>query len=347
MTNGIFEIEGRDYWDDPMKNTSSVLPKFVPEDRYGLFIDAPAEVNLRSFNRIPLLMLHAIKEQEARFYDPWDKGHLVCVRLEDRTLELDDLLDAPEVEGADDEGDSSSPPGTGAFAVTSTTNIMRMKALQRPGHCILTALVMDRTSNRIKIDVTRSSKSGYEDEAVPAFLQSFARRLPPPPAVRYLPGQSAATFTANPDSPQLPESPGIALRCERVVLYEQGKRGWVRGAIHVPVLHREIVPAVSENLPDNGGAEYGDPRPIAIVPVWLVIIGSEDGKAEVVFLRVPCFSETVPQEGETVTGYFEYDIFSRENVAGKAQTNFVYGFCGESMTGPELMAVVTADMLPS
>ncbi|QQR44528.1 hypothetical protein JKA73_37215 [Myxococcus xanthus] len=343
MAPGIFEIEGQDYWTDPFKFSARVLRKFLPEGRYGLFLDTPAEADLMRVDRIPLLALYAARQQEMRIYDPWSTGHLVAVRLEDRTLDITPLFEPPEQPGLfDQDPPPSEPPGTGALAVVEQTDALRLDALQQPGHYVLTALMMDRTSNRVQLHITRPTPGGYQDEEVARFLEAMRQQPPPPEPVRYAPGEDERQFKARPDSPPAPEAPGIAVHGERVFLYEQGRPAWIRGTFQVPVLAHERVPPRPEKDDDDG---YGEPRPVAIVPVFLVVIGSRTGEAEVISLRVPCFQDAPVKAGSLVTGHFEYDLFQHPAFTGKAQTNFVYAFCGEAMSGPTRMAVVTRDML--
>jgi hypothetical protein len=342
MATGIFEIEGRDYWTDPLKFSARVLRRFIPEGRYGLFLDAPPQVDLRRDARIPLLALYAVKRKEARIYDPWTAGHLVCVRLEDRQLEVEALFPPPEQPGVFEEEEEAQPEpaGEGAMAIVEQTDASRLEGLSRPGHCVLMALMLDRMSNRVQVHVSRSP-TGYQDDEVTRFLAALEQQRPPPEPVRLAPGQDAGTFTARPESPRPPDPAGIAVRCERVLLYEQGRPAWVRGAFRVPVLPHERVPPT----PEKGDDGHGEPRPVAIVPVWLVVVGSRTGAPVVIPLRVPCFQDTPAAPGESVIGYFEYDVFQHPAIAGQAQTNFVYAFCGEVMTGPARLAVVTRTML--
>lgn len=342
MAPGIFQIEGQDYWTDPFKFSSQVLSKFVPEGRYGLFLDAPARTSLQGIKHIPVLALYAVKQQEARIYDPWRAGHLVAVRLEDRSLECVPLFEPPEQAGVfEDDAPSTEPAGEGAMAIVDQTDALRLDSLQQPGHYLLMALMLDRTSNRVQLHVTHPTPSGYQDDEVTRFLEALRQQTPPPEPVRYAPDEDERQFQARPDSPPAPEAPGIAVRGERVFLYEPGRPAWIRGTFQVPVLAHERVPPKPET--DDDG--HGEPRPVAIVPISLVVIGSRTGEAEVISLRVPCFQDAPVEAGSLVTGHFEYDLFQHPAFTGKAQTNFVYAFCGEAMSGPTRMAVVTRDML--
>ncbi|MFP2959627.1 hypothetical protein ACLEPN_17740 [Myxococcus sp. 1LA] len=342
MAPGIFEIEGQDYWTDPFKFSAQVLSKFVPKGRYGLFLDAPAKATLQGIKSIPVLALYAVKQLEARTYNPWRAGHLVAVRLEDRALECIPLFEPPEQAGVfEDDEPSPEPTGEGAMAIVDQTDALRLDSLQQPGHYLLTALMLDRMSNRVPVHLTGAPAGGYQDEEVARFLEALKQQPPPPAPVRYAPGQDERQFQARPDSPPAPGSPGIAVHGERVFLYEPGRPAWVRGTFQVPVLAHERVPPKAE----KGDDDFGEPRPVAIVPVSLVVIGSRTGEAEVIRLRVPCFQDAPVEAGSLVTGHFEYDLFQHPAFNGKAQTNFVYAFCGEAMSGPTRMAVVTRDML--
>jgi hypothetical protein len=337
---GVFEIEGSDYWDNPMKHVLRVLGNFAPQRRFGLFLDAPSAVDLSRVDRIPLLCLYAAPARESAVYDAVKMGHLVCVRLEDRTLEVRNLLDLPEAEGVfDDESPAEDEP-SGTVAMTDQTNVLRVPLMQRRGTCLLTGILLDRVSNRVAVKLSEPYR-GFVDDAVPAFLEKLRRPAPAPERVRYLTGQSPENFQANLYTPALPNGPGIVIDCERVVLYEKGARAWLRGAVRIPVLAREIVPPPVEIGPDP----YGDPRPVAILGVSLVITGSRDGDAQTVLLRVPVFGPNPVSAGEIVTGYFEFDLFGHSAIAGIAQTNFIYAFAGDMMAGPARCAVVTEEMV--
>jgi hypothetical protein len=79
--------------------------------------------------------------------------------------------------------------------------------------------------------------------------------------------------------------------------------------------------------------------------VWLVMVGTREARPQTVLLRVPVFAAAPVSAGETVTGYFEYDLFGHPAVAGIAQTTFIYAFAGDLMAGPARFAVVTEEML--
>jgi hypothetical protein len=338
---GIFQIEGAEYWDDPMKNASRVLREFVPKGRFGMFIDAPHSVSLTDAVRIPLLFLYAAKRRESAVLDPWKMALLVCVRLEDRSLEVDRLLDEPELESVFDESQpSETDPGDDAMAITDETDLLRIRLMRRRGTYLLTAIMLDRASNRVTIKLSAPYR-GYQDDAVPAFLEKLRRPIPAPERIQYAPGQTAESFQPNLYSPALPDGPGLVLDCERVVLYEKGARAWLRGAVRIPVLAREIVPPPVEIGPDP----YGEPRPVTIVSVWLVITGSRDATAETVLLRIPIFAPGPVLPGDLVTGYFEYDLFADPSIAGIPQTNFIYAFAGDMMAGPARCAIVTEEMV--
>ena len=333
---GIFEVEGQDYWSDPFKASSQVLRSFVPKRRFGVFLDAPEDVDLARSARVPVLVLWCEEERTSAVIDPYTMGHLICVRLEDRRLERCALLELPDSMGLFDDAPAPVARSDSPRGLMDQTDGAQLALLNETGTFILTAFVFDRLSNRVQVR-THRAPTGYQDEAVATFIDRH-RRSPPPPRPVEGPEQD---FMRAQQSPQLPDDrAAIAIDVERVVLHEEGAHAYLHGAVRLPVQAREIVPPPSLEDTDDGR-----PKPAAILTVHLAVTNSQSGEAQLIPLRVPCFAEAPLALGKTATGYFRYDLFTHPAIAGRAQTNVIYAFAGEAMSGPHRMAVVTVEML--
>ncbi len=334
---GVFEIEGQDYWSAPFKASSKVLRAHVPTRQLGVFIDAPQDVDLSTHARVPLLVLWCETERVSSVIDPFTMGQLICVRLEDRRVECCPLLEIPDSAGLFEDAPETVPPTDSPRGLMEQTDASQLELLRESGTCLLTAVVFDRVSNRIQVRAHRTP-SGYQDAAVQTFIDLHRRRPPPPELV----DGPLEPFFQTPQSPNLTkENEGaIAIEVERVVLHERSAKAILHGAVRLPVRQREVVPPLGiEDTID------GRPRPTAILSVHLLIMNSTGAEPQLLHLRVPCFSEEPLALGEHATGYFQYDLFEHPAIAGKAQTNVIYVFAGEVMSGPHPMAVVTEEML--
>lgn len=384
MSESLFGLSGDDYWREPWKNSEALHNKYVLEDKFGLYIDAPGEVDPTVRKSLPVPFFYVAQLREAYKVDLETMVKVVASRVEDRTLKIANALTPKDKRAKEPKvGKDSTDP-------TSEKEVLdlqaQLKLLGEKGTYHVLVLLRDQMSNVVVTRVVQR-KIINEDPEVVKFLEIHRRPLPVPPplppSVELLWTPEAAGSMMPPKapdgSPDMPAEPGIALSVERVVLKRLGATAVLKGAFRLKVLKRELVPPelppdyqppvagpaqvplsplpgqpASLAAPDSADPAallvrpiYGVPRPSAILPITLVILGYVDVAPTVIRLNVPTYDNLDPAAPEMVaTGHFALDLLANPNIRLTPQTFAIYAFCGEIIAGPQLMATVTEAMLP-
>lgn len=348
MTEHLFGLSGDEYWDQPWKNADALHMKFVMNMRKGIFLDAPDVVDPNARQRVPVPLFYVSTGNDERKSSLRDKGKVVAVRLEDRAVLIATAL-APE----DKVERRPFLPNDDPLSIRDVIDLQeRLKVLAASGTYVVRVVNVQKVSNTVAVRVERK-KPTSDDPAVVEFLekQRTPKEFPPPPAptatLVWKDGTAAGARPQAPEgTPAVPGDLGIALAAERVVLLEEGAHDVLRGSFRLPVLAQERVPAPLVGEPDPDAAplpEYGEPRPTAIVPVTLLVIGGDTGDVVQFNLQVPTW-DALEGTDPVATGTFAVDLLPR--LGERPQTHHVYALCGEAFVGPTLTATVSQDMLP-
>jgi len=206
----------------------------------------------------------------------------------------------------------------------------------RSGHYIFTALLRDQYSNRLAVEFKQGA-GAWVDPEVESFINEHYRkpvdRTVWPPAVTedLLPG-----YRERSDSPNLPEEGNaIVLACDRVITMHQSANGKLIGSFRLPIRVRDIL-----SKPTDDGAT-------AVLPITLIITGSDSRGATKIPLAVPVYDRLISgNENQIATGHFALDLLSLPMMPDEIQTYFIYAFYGEYMGGPVVMGLVSPDSLP-
>jgi hypothetical protein len=165
------------------------------------------------------------------------------------------------------------------------------------------------------VDVARSSTT----------IDPAVRDATPPAQVWPAPDPAGGLprYHAGSGDPSPPSGPGVVLAAERVVHVRDGATCPLHGAVRA-------VPR------DTHRAKHG-----AVVPVTLVVTGTESPGPFVVPLRVPSF-DTGAAAGAEVTAHFAVDLFRLAPIAAAPQTYFVHAFTADGHAAAKTIAVVAA-----
>ena len=180
------------------------------------------------------------------------------------------------------------------------------------GAYALFALAGDRVSERTVVKVGHAPST--VDPALEPVEPESLRVWPPPDPAGGMPHYHELE-----QSPPVPGAPGIALVADRVA---RAGRALVHGSFRVR-LHKRWI------------AAHG-----AVVPLTLVLTGSEDPRPVVVGLRLPSFDPADPASPPaTVAGHFALDLLGLAPLAASPQTWFLHAFTGDASAGPLPIAV--------
>lgn len=342
MSDSPLGLGGTDYWDNPWKNNTRLIDEHVYGEKYGVFIDAPPEVDLNKRTTIPMPLFWAASPDDAVSVDLQDTAKLVVCDVGRRTVAV-----VGAVTPTDEVRDS---PPRGKRSVGSSqnhvTDLATRGGVRDVGTYVVTVLLRDKAANRRMIKVTRPP-TGYQDPEVARFLEEQrAKAVPPPPAAATPAGRPFPAFAAAEGSPSVPASPGLAVTAPRVFVLGQGKPCAIRVAFRLIARPEDVVPPPPplEDKEARLRDRYGEPRPTAIIPITVVITASKDVSEKVHHLRVPTW-DPVPAAGGPVTGHLALDLFGDMRTSRSPQTHFVSVFAAEHMSGPHSIGVVSEDQL--
>ena len=339
MSEHPLGLQDEEFWTDPFKNQGAVFDETVSELKSALIIDGPAVVELGRRDSIPVPVLYSASLKDALTLPLQKAAILTAVRLEDRDVLVGFAVDRSRPRPSTPQGaalDEDTFVGD-----TVLTDLRARLGIDKPGTYLVTVLLRDRVSNRVRISVSPSS-STYVDVEVEKVLRGLA---PPPKPISPAPGAPVPSYDQLPNSPPIPEQPGIALAAERVFLEQPGAQAIVAGSFRVKALPREL-----SRRPEPGAEPTpGQRLPTAIVPLRLVVLTSDSADYGPYLLSISAPSyDPVPEDASNpeVTGYFAVDLFSLAGLKPGPFTCFVYAFLGEWMAGPTAVGVVTREMIP-
>src|SRR5262249_39651205 len=116
----------------------------------------------------------------------------------------------------------------------------------------------------------------------------------------------------------------------------------IEGSFRLPVLPQEV-PTDASWKP----SALKDPRPSAVVPVTLVVLGSDAVGPWVHRLSLAVYRPLEQSDGPhpMATGHFMVDLFSLPGMATTPRTLFVYAFADAHTTPAQAVGVVSPEML--
>lgn len=353
---GLTDVE---FWDDPRRTEDEVQDRLLDEGFLGVVIDAPARVPLAKRQTLPVCGVRATTLRENRDLSIPRATVAAASCLETHDVRAGPAFAQKERLGAPPVGDDD--PGEGVTIGNFETDLRaRLGVPWQAGTWVVTFLVRERASNRVMVKLEAGGGGGFVDPAAAALLAARRRpRYPQPIGPRAAPGQPLPAYRARPDSPPVPDAPGIALAVERLVKDGEDAQVVVRGSFRLPALEREVVKpadpadaAALEALDEAARAQAlrdgvawqdpGDAAATAVIPITVVVTGVERAGPLVVRLQAPSFDPVDPTaDVALVTGHFALDLLAqRGGELLRDQTSFIYALCGEALAGPATVAVV-------
>ncbi len=349
MSNGPLLLNDDEFWGNCSRTEELVLSRIAKEDFQGLLIDGPERISVNQRDTAPVAGYFVRSLRNDLVMDQETQLLVAAVDLETNHLLAGLALDTGKLPGARPPKPTVDP-GEGTVLNLFKTDLRR--ALNLPwqhGRYRIHALLREYLSNSITVEIGRS-KLEYEDPEVAKFLEDERRRVVPPPAPKIFPPIDVVKPGLSPDyrhrkdSPQLPEKVGITISPDRVVALRDGAVCIMHGSYRLPILRREQVrphPQTGQ-LPD-----VGDPRATAVVPITLLVTGSDLPGPWVFRLRVPSYDPIAPEAATAVAGgYFTLDLLQLPGFPRRAMTYFISAFNGENAAGPSRVALISEDMLP-
>jgi hypothetical protein len=347
MSKGPLGLADEDFWGDYQKTRQETKTRILREGLHGLLMDAPEFVPLDIHETVPVVGWFVRTLREDNTLDTERQMLVAALDLETNRLRIGPALDTGKI--AEPKTPVTTDPGEGLALNMFETELVRFIQLPKSaGQYRVAVIAREFISNAVTVQLGASLAS-FQDPEVIRFLEERRKySIPPPPDPIWppLPGQGGLlpSYRSQAGSPPVPEKPGIAFSVERVVVTEPGASCVLRGSYRLPVLRQEVVRTDKKTgmLP-----KVGDPAATAVLTINLVMTGSDSTGPYVIRLHVPSY-ETVERKGRTdyTTGFFNLDLFQLDGMPRMPMTYFLYAFCGDVVSGPTPIALISSDMLP-
>ena len=152
----------------------------------------------------------------------------------------------------------------------------------------MTAIVRDRTSNRVLISLGDSVAAGLDPAVADYVRNAWAQE--PTTRIDPLPEGDVPSYLARPASPAIPTAPGIALALDRVSEARPGMPSILHGAYHVPVVPHDTNIGHGLLVGPAGGPKRA---PTAVAGITLLSTTNQEPGPRVRQLLVPSFEPVV------------------------------------------------------
>jgi hypothetical protein len=331
-----FGLTDEEFWTAPYKTRDALEDRLSKARHLGLVIDAPTRVLYEHQETLPVIGCHRVTDAESRAASFDDKAVISAVRLEDGLVRVA-LVEAPRVLDTSDPGPPEPPPSPDAPVVTYATmfNVDARARLDLPwdrSTFLFTVHLAARDSNRVKVAL-EPPRYAFKDPALEEARTKAAAETWPAP-VDPKPGATMPRYTASADSPKPPATPGLVLALPKRVSVRQ-RELIVQGAFRLPVRDGDLV----RPNPDDPAYGVGVRGATAVIPITLVLRGSETKEPFVVSLRVPSL-EPIGKD-RLATGQFALDLLAASAMRHRTpQRYFVHAFSGEALAGPHELELV-------
>ncbi|MBK8229595.1 MAG: hypothetical protein IPK72_03220 [Candidatus Eisenbacteria bacterium] len=345
MSEHVFGLQDHDFWSDPFKaepTPSGLPPRPGPP---GLVIDAPSYVALGVRETLPVVVRHTMTLKKAAYVSFRFLALVTAVDVDRNELYVGPALDQEGRVREERTAPAAEPPDGMMMSPYLSEVRARAGVPWQPSNLLVTVLLRDEVSNRVTTRLDKQPGS-YEDPEVRKFLEAQHAKQPLAPVS---PAESwpYPTYKELPNSPDAPDSIGIALAADRVSVLSSDSRAVVRGSFRLAARKEDIVPRLAASSGEASGAASPKDTPTAIVGIHLLATGADSGVPIVLRLRVPSHDPIDPNDpNPVVTGCFAIDLLSYKTAPWKDETYFLYAFSRESMAGPVPCALVHESMLP-
>jgi hypothetical protein len=333
MEQGRFGMKDRDFFGDPEGGLSGGVRSLMKAGFRGIALEAPHVVSPAEHAQCPVLLAHVDLARKL-MQCPVSK-HCVVIA----TDLLRHITYAAQAVLQRTRGNENQPlelPSPTQVSAQSYQVDLRDR-LGLPwdrGDLRVHVVSRDQVSNPVAIRLGAAADS-YRDSVADAFIEAqWARRSPPP--IRPAPGVPFPSYARTADSPAVPQEPTVSISAPRLVESHAGTGVVVHGSFRVRSSSVQTVGP--EHL-----ASYGEPVPVGIVAVALIVTGSDGAGPEQVNLFVPVYGQA---EGGDHIGYFAVDLASHVSLLAHPRTWFLYVACDDILVGPLPIAVVTPNQLP-
>lgn len=347
MSNGRLQLADEEFWGDYQRTESDVIAEIARDSFLGLVLDAPTRVSLGRRDSMPVVGFFARTLRDDRKIRQEERMLVAAVRQDTHELIIGRALDTGKMPAPSGPPPDMGEPGPGMTVSMFAFDVRQVLGLNWEASRYSVAVVLrEFVSNAVTIELGRDATE-YEDPAVVAFLaeQSAQAVAPPPPLVFPIPHPRPELGQPPHYQPlahmPVPEAPGIEMRAPRVVIARAGSQCILQGSFRLPVARRHRVEPRGE-----AGVQplVGDSQARAVLPVHLVVTGSDLPGPWVIPLKVPVYQPLAPHPA-VASGQFTIDLFQMPDFPRTPMTYFITAFSGEAVSQPLPIAIVSEGMI--
>lgn len=327
----------------------SIVDRLGESDQLGAVLLAPRTYSVKDDPEFHLLGFQLFKTNE-RYGLNLPRSVVSLVHVDRNEVHAARAIKRNE-QASDDPGE---PTDYEASSVNQFSLDLRERfpELEWPaGRYLATVHILDQSTNRAAFNVSLGPE--YDrDPAVAEFLaRQRTQRLPraiAPSAVAPEGARPAAAYRPAERTPQPPAAPGVVLAVDERVVVDPAPAWVLRGAFRAVPAACEVVPTgpALAAAQAEGWPGVGDPAAVAVLGVTLVLVGNVEVGPYVVRLDVPSHDAAgLASPERAVTGQFAVDLRAVPGMPRRPQTYTIRAFCGEAMSAPVDVGVVTEAML--
>jgi hypothetical protein len=347
MSNGRLRLVDDEFWDDYQRTQGEVIAEIARDDYLGLVLDAPNRVSLGRRDTVPVVGFFARTLRDDRKIRQEERMLVAAVHQDTDELLIGLALDTGKVPAP-----SGPPPDMGEPGEGTTVNMFAFDLRQVLGlrweasRYNVAVLLREFVSNAVTVDLGRDATE-YEDPAVASFLAEQRAQAVPPPPFEVFPVPHVRPETGEPphygpvSGMPVPDVPGIRIQGPRVVVARAGGKCVLQGSYRLPLARRHRVEPRGTSVVSP---DVGDPRARAVVPIHLVVTGSDLPGPWVISLKVPVHQPLSPHPAEA-SGHFTLDLFQMPDFPRTPMTYFLTAFSGQAVSQVLPIGVVSQQMI--
>jgi hypothetical protein len=316
MNENVFEMNNEDFFAVPLQVSPEVGKRLIRNGFQGLFLSGPETVDLHKYSKFPVVTVRVEEAMEASRRLFKEFALITAINLDDGVLHAGFFVEQKFVKVKRDLDQDPPPPGKVADAA-SVDLFARISVPKYTGEYLVTAILLDRASNRIRVKVGESDE--LKNEAT--FRKTIDRnRKLGKPRIRV---EGEASIGNGGAIPPLPHEVGIELNA-----YLSPVPGNARPEARLRVAFR-LPKGRSESSSKNEEAVAG-------VPITVLATGSRVSAPFVWSLEHVDVNRNSSIDRPSNLGAFDVRLSDLGGLEGN-QTYAIYAFSGEVMSKPVLL----------
>lgn len=335
MPQGVLKNSDEEFFTAPLQRRDDVEDPLLAAGKDVLAVDAPKQVAIDKRAGLPLVAIRAASFS-TMIAAPFDE-YAIAVACD---LDTGDFRAGPAVpppvKSVVPEPPRAATPGAMAGEARIIDLRERLELPWRPSHLAVSLILRESLSDLLDVRLDLAP-GAYRDAEVEKHRRDERAAQPLPP-IAPAPGKTLPAYRQVDGAPAVPDAPGVVLSGPRLHLLRSDEPLVLKGSFRLPVLPHLLVQPGARAEPLRAQLKEGE-LPSALVPVGLVVTGSEVPAPFVARLVLPAFGK-LDGKAPVATGRFAINLDDVGNLRSAARTLFVYAFSGVFRFGPLPIALV-------